>query len=305
MEPEARLLRYFLAVAEALNFTRAAEAIGIAQPALSAQIRQLEAQLGVQLLNRTTRSVELTEAGHAVRELGPAALGSLAGVWEAARQAGRGEIGRLRLAYTGSAGYDTAPQLVQALGKRYPAIEVTTEVLASGDLVRAVRDGDVEAGVARMPEEVSGVRLRTVRLDRQGALVTSEHPLALRDAVQLADAAEHPIVIHPRAANPAHFDFIEGLFRQAGLTAHFVERAVAFDPTQRLVRTGRAISIVGESASDGLAAGLRWVPFADTVRLPVQLVLRAGEPTGVADRFERVAVAHAASVGWLDDPGST
>jgi DNA-binding transcriptional LysR family regulator len=304
MEPEARLLRYFLAVAEALNFTRAAETIGIAQPALSAQIRQLEGQLGVQLLNRTTRSVELTEAGRAVQELGPGALASLAEVWEAARRAGRGETGRLRLAYTASAGYDTAPQLVQALGERYPAIDVTTEVLPSVDLVRAVRDGAMEAGVARMPEALSGVRLRTVRLDLQGALVADGHPLAVRDAVELAEVAEHPIVIHPRAANPAHFDFIEDLFRRAGLVARFVERAVAFDPTQRLVRTGRAISVVGESAVDGLAAGLRWVPFADSVQLPVQLVLRAGEPTGVADRFERVAIAHAASVGWLDDPGS-
>lgn len=301
MEPEARLLRYFLAVAEALNFTRAAEAIGIAQPALSAQIRQLEAQLGVQLLNRTTRSVELTDAGRAVQQLGPAALASLGDVWEAARRAGRGETGRLRLAYTASVGYDTAPQLVQALGDRHPAIEVTTEVLPSAELVRAVRDGAVEVGVARMPMATSGVRLRTVRLDPQGALVPDGHPLALHDAVELADVAEHPIVIHARAANPTHFDFIEGLFRSAGLTARFVERAVAFDPTQRLIREGRAISIVGESATDGLAAGLRWLPFAgDGVRLPVQLVLRAGEPAGVSDRFERVAIAHAASAGWLD-----
>ena len=145
------------------------------------------------------------------------------------------------------------------------------------------------------------MRLRTVRLDPQGALVADGHPLAVRDAVELADVAEHPIVIHARAANPTHFDFIEGLFRSAGLTARFVERAVAFDPTQRLIREGRAISIVGESATDGLAAGLRWLPFAgDGVRLPVQLVLRAGEPAGVSDRFERVAIAHAASAGWLD-----
>src|SRR4051794_5324625 len=115
MEPEARLLRYFLAVAKELNFTRAAETLGIAQPALSAQIRQLETQLGVQLLERTTRSVRLTEAGEIVRERGPAALAALAGVWDAARRAGRGEAGRLRLAYSPSSGYETAPRLVEAL----------------------------------------------------------------------------------------------------------------------------------------------------------------------------------------------
>jgi len=80
MEPEARLLRYFLAVAEELNFTRAAETLGIAQPALSAQIRRLEAQLGVRLLERTTRYVRLTDAGAIVQERGPAALAGLAEV---------------------------------------------------------------------------------------------------------------------------------------------------------------------------------------------------------------------------------
>ncbi|MCW3063023.1 MAG: HTH-type transcriptional regulator AlsR, partial [Solirubrobacterales bacterium] len=129
MEPEARLLRYFLAVAAELNFTRAAETLGIAQPALSAQIRQLEAQLGVQLLERTTRSVALTDAGRVVQERGPAALGALAEVWDAARRAGRGEAGRLRVAYSPSAGYETAPTLVSAVRGRYPGIEVTAEVL--------------------------------------------------------------------------------------------------------------------------------------------------------------------------------
>ena len=88
VEPEVRQLRYFLAVAEELNFTRAAERLQIAQPALSAQIRQLEAQLGVRLLERTTRSVTLTDAGRAIPEQGPGALASLSRVWEAARRAG-------------------------------------------------------------------------------------------------------------------------------------------------------------------------------------------------------------------------
>src|SRR5215218_7462212 len=124
MSPEARLLRYFLAVADELNFTRAAEKLGIAQPALSAQIRRLEAQLDVRLLERTTRSVQLTDAGRIVQERGPAALAGLEQMWEAARRAGRGETGRLRVAYSPSAGYETAPRLVGALHARYPDIEI-------------------------------------------------------------------------------------------------------------------------------------------------------------------------------------
>src|SRR5215211_7136078 len=119
MSPEVRLLRYFLAVADELNFTRAAEQLGIAQPALSAQIRRLEAQLDVRLLERTTRSVQLTDAGRIVHERGPAALAALERVWEAAQRAGRGETGRLRVAYSRSAGYQTAPAVVRAVRNRY------------------------------------------------------------------------------------------------------------------------------------------------------------------------------------------
>jgi DNA-binding transcriptional LysR family regulator len=303
MEPEARLLRYFLAVAEELNFTRAAESLGIAQPALSAQIRQLEGQLGVRLLERTTRSVALTDAGRVVHERGPAALGALAEVWDAARRAGRGETGRLRIAYTPSASYQTAPTLVSAVRERYPGIEVTAEVMPTPDIVRAVRDGRVDVGVARTPQPAAGIRLRTVRLEPPGALVHANHPLARRREVDLAAIAEHPILMHPRSANPAQFDFVHELFARSGLKPRFVERPVAFDPTQSIIREGRAIGLVGSSSTDGLAAGLRWVPLADSdARLVMQLVVREDEISPTTDRFERVAVATAAAAGWLNPP---
>lgn len=301
VSPEARLLRYFLAVADELNFTRAAERLRIAQPALSAQIRQLEAQLGVQLLQRTTRSVRLTDAGRALHERGPAALSALEDVWDAARRAGRGEAGRLRIAYSPSAGYETAPRLVEALCERHPDIEVTADVMRTPEIVRAVLDGRADVGVARTPNPADGVRLRTVRLERQGVLVPAGHVLASSSEVELSALAEHPILVHRRAANPAHHDLLLDLFRRKGLEPRLVERPVAFDPTQRLIREGRAIGLVGASSAAGIADGLSWVPLAEPApRIEVQLVLREGEPPPVLDRFERVAVAFAATAGWLE-----
>jgi DNA-binding transcriptional LysR family regulator len=306
VSPEARLLRYFLAVADELNFTRAAERLSIAQPALSAQIRQLEAQLGVQLLERTTRSVRLTDAGRAVHERGPSALSALEEVWDAARRAGRGEAGRLRIAYSPSAGYDTAPRLVEALAERYPGVEVAAEVMPTPEIVRAVLDGRADVGIARTPLPADGVRLRLVRLERQGVLVPAGHALARDPEVELGTVAEHPILVHPRGANPAHHDLLLDLFRGAGLEPRLVERPVAFDPTQRLIREGRAIGLVGASSIAGIADGLRWVPLAEPApRLEVQLVLRDGQPSPVANRFERVAVAFAAAAGWLEAPAVT
>jgi LysR family transcriptional regulator, benzoate and cis,cis-muconate-responsive activator of ben and cat genes len=172
--------------------------------------------------------------------------------------------------------------------------------------VRAVRDGRIDVGVARMPQAGKGVRLRTVRLEPLGALVPADHVLAGRREVELAALAEHPILMHPRSANPAQFDFVRALFGRAGLEPRFVERPVAFDPTQSMIREGRAIGLVGWSLTDGLAAGLRWIPLADPeTRLMIELVLRDGEISPAADRFERVAVATAAAAGWLDAPAAT
>lgn len=301
VEPELRLLRYFLAVADELNFTRAARRLHIAQPSLSAQIRQLESQLGVQLLERTTRAVSLTDAGLALQERGPAVLSAVEETWDAARRVGRGVAGRLRIAYSLSASYGTAPHLVQALRDHHPDIEITTEVMPTLDIVPAVRDGRADVGVARTPPAASGVRLRTVRLDRQGVLVGDSHPFAELSEVDLASVAEHPISMHPRAANPSHYDYVVDLFRNVGLVPLLVEPVVAVDPGQRGILEGRYIGLVGAASSTGLAEGLRWVPLAEpTPRVRYSLVLRVGELSPVAARFERVALAVAADEGWLD-----
>jgi hypothetical protein len=106
--------------------------------------------------------------------------------------------------------------------------------------------------------------------------------------------------MHPRSANPAQFDFVRALFARSSLEPRFVERPVAFDPTQSMIREGRAIGLVGASSADRTATGLRWIPLANTdARLVMQLVLRKGKISPAADRFERVAVATAR---WLDAP---
>jgi LysR family transcriptional regulator, benzoate and cis,cis-muconate-responsive activator of ben and cat genes len=306
MTPEARLLRYFLAVAEESNFTRAAERLHIAQPALSAQIRQLEAQLGVRLLERTTRRVRLTDAGRAVQERGAAALAALDEVWDAARRAGRGELGRLRLAYSTSTGYGTVPQLVEAMRTRHPDVQVSAEPVRTPDIARAVLDGQVDAGVARTPEPVAGVRLRPVRRERQGVLVAAGHPLTADapESVELAAVAEFPVVVHAREANPAHYDQVVEMFRRAGATPRLIERSVAFDPTQRVLRDGHMVGLVGEGMADGLADWLRWAPVAGPVdELVTQIVFPEGELPPVTARFEEVAAAVAESAGWLTSAG--
>jgi DNA-binding transcriptional LysR family regulator len=299
VDPDDRLLRYFLVVAEELNFTRAAERLHIAQPSLSAQIRQLEAQLGTRLLRRSTRSVSLTEAGHALRTRGPQALAGLERAWQAARDAGRGVVGTLRLAYTLSAGHDTVPELVDALHAAYPGITLTTDVLPSPQVQLAVRDRDADVGVARAPAPMDGIRLRPVRRDTEGVLLAADHPLAGLRTVGLRAVADHPVVLHPRSANPAHHDFIRDLFISRGLKPVFVERDIAFDLSHRYITDGPAVAVVGRSSATRLPPDLRWIPLTEPIAVTVAIVLPACDRPATAQRFEELALAHADTHGWL------
>jgi DNA-binding transcriptional LysR family regulator len=305
MDPEVRLLRYFLAVAEELNFTRAAERLHVAQPSLSAQIRQLEAQLGARLLHRTTRAVSLTDAGEALRARGPQALAGLEQAWQAARDAGRGVVGTLRLAYTLSAGHETVPRLIESMHQTHPGITVVTDVLPTPRVVAAVQDGAADAGVARTPALADGVRLLTIRRDPEGILVGAGHPLAGRRTVTLHDIAGHPVVLHPRAANPAHHDFIRQLFAERDLHPSFVERDIAFDLSQRFITEGTAVELVGRSTTARLPPDVRWIPLAEPIAVTVALVLPAGEWSPAVQHFEAVARGYALAHGWLDHPDCT
>ncbi|MER5537743.1 LysR family transcriptional regulator [Streptomyces mirabilis] len=303
MTPEAKLLRSFLTVAEEANFTRAAARLHIAQPALSAQIRQLESQLGVRLLERTTRSVRLTEAGRAVQERGPAALAALDEVWEAARRAGRGELGHVRLAYSASTGYGTVPSLVEAVRADHPGLRISADLLATPAIALAVREGRADAGIARAPEPVPEARMVPLRSERYGVLMAAAHPLAsyAPGPVPLAAVARFPLAVHPREANPGHYDQLTGMFRHAGVPTALVERPVSFDPTQRVLRDVRTVALIGEGAGDGLADWLSWLPLpADAPRLVTRLILPPqARTTPAAARFAALALFHAQVNDWL------
>ena len=299
MDPEVRLLRYFLTVAEELNFTRAAERLHIAQPSLSAQIRQLESRLGVRLLHRSTRSVALTDAGRVLLERGPRALAGIEQAWQAARDAGRGVTGSLRLAYTLSAGHDTVPCLVEAAQQALPGVAVSTDVLPTPAVLDAVRAGRAEAGIARAPAPTDQLVVRPLRREPEGLLVAAGHPLAALVCIDLERVADYPVVLHPRAANPAHHDFVREIFAARELAPTFVERDIALDLSQRIVTDGDAVALVGRSVATRLPPDLRWLPLTEHIAVTTALVLPAAERPAVTERFARMAFALASEHGWL------
>ncbi|MFC1410814.1 LysR substrate-binding domain-containing protein [Streptacidiphilus sp. N1-12] len=302
---ELRRLRYFLAVAEERNFTRAAERLHIAQPALSRQVRELERELGVELLSRTTHKVEPTEAGRMLLERGPGLLDAAESLWRGVRAFADGRLGSVNLGYGMSAGYDTAPQLLLAMSEEAPGIEVSARVMVFADIVDGVAAGTLDVGLVRCAPPQPDLVLTLLRLERQGVVVGRDHPLAAdgAESVDPADLHGVKLLLHARTHNPGHYDQVMEICDQAGAKPEVLVRGLDFDASYTPVASGAAVTIVGESGRVGLPAGLVWLPLDPASAVEIQLVTRGQNRSPVVERLLKVAGETSRQQGWLRPPG--
>ena len=295
---DLRRLQYFVAVAEERNFTRAAERLHIAQPALSRQVRLLEQELGTALLHRTTHDVELTEAGEFLLRQGPDLLSAADEMWRSVRAYGSGDRGTIVLAYGASASYETAPQLVHALTARQPGITITTVVKSVAEIVAGIGDGTIDIGLVRCPPASVGVDAHPVRWERQGVLLRRDHAVASRPGVGVGDLVGDRLLMHPREANPGHYDAVIALCREHGVEPEVELRAMSFDLGYGPIQRREAVAIVGESSRLGLPDELCWVPLHPEVSFEVSCLVRSHNRSPMIDRTLAAAEAIAAGLGW-------
>lgn len=309
---DLRRLRYFLAVAEERNFTRAAERLHIAQPALSRQIRELEKELDVRLLDRNTHSVEPTEAGRVLMERGAVLCEEADRLWRDVRGFAGGEHGMLAFGYSTSTSYETAPALLAALAERLPGLTTTTHLLSTAGILAGVADGTLDAGLVRCPPPTPELVRTLVRLEPQGVLMGADHRLATLPVVGTAELVDETVLVHPREANPGHYDAIIGILGRAGAGSgagteaarlpKLMLRPLSFDAGHTPVVRGDAVSVVGRSAASSLPAGLVWRPLAGGAAIELYLLTRGRTVRPVVAQLLRTATATARSGGWLRSP---
>ncbi len=242
-------LRYFLAVVEEMHFGRAAERLRIAQPALSQQIKRLEGELGISLFDRSRRRVELTEAGRTLAEEGRRLLEHAERVEEAARMAGRGEVGTLRVGMVGSAVVGVLPVLMRAFGGRYPEARLELAEMPSGlHHVEAIRERRIDAGLIRFPPPPApGVAVEPVREEPLVAVLPTDHRLA-REEVIYADALrQEPFVLWPRWRSPGLYDEIFSSSGSLGFSPEVVQEANGVQTNLALVAAGVGVSLLPAS----------------------------------------------------------
>jgi DNA-binding transcriptional LysR family regulator len=213
--PELRHLRYFVAVAEELNFSRAARRLRMAQPPLSFAIRQLERELGTNLFERSSREVKLTDAGSALLPGARRTLAEAEAAVVAARRAGSGEVGCLRVGHNWSSRFETLPALGQAFASRYPEVELLTEEMRPNRMPAALRSGAIDVALALYPDVVAEISYQLVRKEPVVAVLATGHPHADEETIRLASLADD-FLLFPRELAPRLHDYYVNLCRRAG-----------------------------------------------------------------------------------------
>jgi DNA-binding transcriptional LysR family regulator len=281
--PELRLLRYWVAVAEERNITRAAERLHISQPALSAAIKQLEAQLGVALLDRSDRVLGVTDAGELLLVEGRSLLGEADRVADAVRARAGSAVGRLRLGMTPTARYGLGPELLAACADLAPGVMLYPAEDTTGALLRDVRGGRLDLALlfcAAGP--VDGLVVEPLRSEPAVVHLRADHPLAGRESLALEELAGETLLVAESADS-------------GGFTARVLElcRARGFEPATRpdpypdlglqAVREGLGVVVYVRGAFPADVPGTVFVSVSPEADFPFSLAWRDAPRSGALD----------------------
>lgn len=300
-------LRYFLAVADELSFTRAAERLRVAQPSLSAQVRTLERGLGIELLRRTTRRVELTDAGRSLHEDGRRLLDELDRAVDRSRRAHERTSSTLRVAYTASVGYQALPLILDELEAIAPEVVVSAHRAWSTWVIDAVRSGDVDLGLVREFEGAAGLEHECLRREPLAVFASQRHRLAERSSLTVAALEGETIVVVPASLAPGFHDLTLTLCARRGFTPPTIELSAPDNREPLLAHLSRhpdRLFLGPVSMSTTSWEGVVHVPIVDD---DAHMELSAVWPATGAARSVPLAVAAARAVaereGWLDPSG--
>lgn len=295
MEPrlylDPRRLRYFVALAEELNFTRAAQRLRMAQPPLSKQIRQLEVDLGASLFERLGRGVRLTEAGWLLLGEARRILAQMELTQGLVQRAGRGEVGQIIVGFTPSAANDVLPPILLEFGNRYPAVELSLHELMADQLVDRLTDKWIDVSFLYLPFEDKRFHCRIVAREPLVVALSDKHPLASERSVTMRSLADEPFVLPRRHRYmPGLYGRITELCRRADFTPHAVQKEVwQMQTIVGLVGSGIGVALVPASFRDLHRKGVVYKDVEDlrpTVEMGV--VWRRDDTGPVLDSFLEV-----------------
>ena len=278
---ELRHLRYFRAVATALSFSRAAEVLRVAQPALSRQIANLELELGVALLNRDRHNVSLTPAGQSFLRESGLLLSHAAEAAEKARRIARGEAGELTLAFMTAPTFAFLPALVREYRRLYPEVGLKIVEMNPNHQLTAFADGNLDIGFTRpLPPGAEGLRAQVVLREDLLAALPPGHRFQGRGRIRIADLSSERFVLLAREEATVLFDHIVAMCRERGFSPSIPNTPLQISTVLSMVAAGEGIGIVPEPARQLANPGVTFCRLSPKpTPIPLILAWRASEET--------------------------
>ena len=261
---ELRHLRYFVAVAEEKSFNKAAERLFISQPPLSRQIKQLEEEMGVVLIDRDQRPLKLTEAGvffyeHAIQILRKSdnlrAMTMRKGIFD----------GSLSIGFVASILYGTLPRVISRFRKVYPNIEIKLHELNSWQQTQALTNGKIDVGFGRLLFEDASVRRILLREESLVVAVPIDHHIMQqkRRTITIADLSSENLLLYPKAPRPSFIDYILGLFEARNIEPNSFSEVSELHVALGLVAAGEGVTIVPRALENLRGTEIGYIPFED------------------------------------------
>jgi LysR family transcriptional regulator, benzoate and cis,cis-muconate-responsive activator of ben and cat genes len=275
---DLRQLRYFVTVAEERNFTRASERLHIAQPPLSRQIQQLEAEVGAELFDRGARPLRLTSVGQLVYEQAVQVLGRVADMRSMVSSAVAAKKRHFAIGFVASTIYARLPQLIREFRAAAQNVELSLVELITLDQITALKEGRIDVGFGRIRFEDEAVRRIVLREERLVAAVPASHPLAsAAGKVSFNDLAHEPLIIYPRQPRPSYADQVIRLFHDHGLEPRISHEARELQIAIGLVAAEEGVCLVPESVRKSQVDGVAYRELLEPAVSPIIMSHRTGD----------------------------
>jgi DNA-binding transcriptional LysR family regulator len=284
-----RQLRYFIAVAEELNLSRAARRLNLSQPPLTRQMHQLEQAVGTPLLTRSPRGVQLTQAGEVLLADARNVVLMLRQTAERARSAGEGQVGHIDVAVFGSLMLDAVPALLARFRAAHPRVEVVLQTMNRWDQIEALRQNRIGVGFSRRGTDPHGIAREVFKSERLMVALGLRDPLASRKRLALRELADRPFVMQASGPRPNRLDAVVKLCAGAGFQPK-IEQTVGDAVTAvALVAAGFGLSLVPGSVTHLKLPGVAYVPLSTPSEgiADLDCIYRQGDDSPVLQAFLR------------------
>lgn len=256
---EIRHLNYFKAVAEELNFRKAAERLFISQPGLSRQIKQLEELLEVKLFERDQKHVELTAAGEFFKNEVDFVLNHLDFTHSQLKLIASGKIGELRIGFLGSASNQILPDLLAKLNAHQPLISSSLEELSNFAQVEMIEKDKLDLGFVRLASVARDLEMKVVLRDSFSLVVPKYHPVKEKDFTSVSQFKDESFVLFSSEYSNLYYEQIIGICRDAGFSPRIKHKSVHALTIFKLVEKGMGVAIIPTSLKDGYELKVRFM----------------------------------------------